>query len=60
MAFVAFWLAPPQLAPAGTASAVPVFLALVASAIDFAPAPGLAARPPIKYYFAARGPPEDI
>jgi hypothetical protein len=32
---------------AGTASAVPVFLALVASAIDFAPAPGLAARPPI-------------
>src|ERR1700730_9397493 len=45
---------------AGTASAGPVFPALVASAIDFAPAPGLAARPPIKYYFAARGPPEDF
>jgi hypothetical protein len=34
---------------AGTASAVVVFSTLVASAIDFAPAPGLAARPPIKF-----------
>jgi hypothetical protein len=31
-----------------------------ASAIHFAPAPGLAGRAPIKYYFAARGPPEDL
>jgi hypothetical protein len=45
---------------AGTASAVVVFPARAASAIDFAPAPGLAARLPIKYYFAARGPPEDL
>jgi hypothetical protein len=43
-----------------TASAVPAFPARVASAIHFAPALGLAARPPIKYYFAARGPPEDL
>jgi len=45
---------------AGTASAVVVFPAPGASAIVFAPAQGLAARPPIKYYFAARGPPEDL
>jgi hypothetical protein len=43
-----------------TASAVPAFPARVASAIHFAPAPGLAARAPLKYYFAARGPPANL
>jgi hypothetical protein len=43
-----------------TASAVSVFPARAASAIHFAPAPGLAGRAPIKYYFAARGPPENL
>jgi hypothetical protein len=43
-----------------TASAVPVFSARVASTIHFAPVPGLAARAPHKYYFAARGPPKDL
>ena len=43
-----------------TASAVPAFPARAASAIHFAPAPGLAARAPQKYYFAARGPPKDL
>jgi hypothetical protein len=37
-----------------------VFPARAASRIDFAPAPGLAARAPHKYYFAARGPPKDL
>jgi hypothetical protein len=41
-------------------SAVSVFSARIASAIRFAPAPGLAARAPHKYYFAARGPPENL
>ncbi|MDQ6701656.1 MAG: hypothetical protein M3Z96_00340 [Pseudomonadota bacterium] len=41
-----------------TPSAVSVFPTRVASTIDFAPALGLAARAPRKYYFAARGPPE--
>ncbi|MGH6834006.1 MAG: hypothetical protein ACREC9_00320 [Methylocella sp.] len=41
-------------------SAVSVFSLRVASAIPFAPAPGLAARSPVKYYFAARGPPENL
>ena len=45
---------------AGTASAVPGFPARVALTIDFAPALGLAARAPHKYYFAARGPPKDL
>jgi hypothetical protein len=43
-----------------TPSAVSVFPACVASAIHFAPAPGLAARAPLKYYFAARGPPANL
>jgi hypothetical protein len=43
-----------------TASAVPAFPARVASAIHFAPAPGLAERAPLKYYFAARGPPANL
>jgi hypothetical protein len=43
-----------------TASAIPAFPARAASAIHFAPVPGLAARAPIKYYFAARGPPKDL
>jgi hypothetical protein len=43
-----------------TPSAVPAFRARVASAIHFAPVPGLTARAPHKYYFAARGPPEDL
>ncbi|MGH6852643.1 MAG: hypothetical protein ACREDJ_05485 [Methylocella sp.] len=41
-------------------SAVAVFPKLVASTIVFAPAPVLSARPPAKYYFAARGPPEHV
>ncbi|MGH6867488.1 MAG: hypothetical protein ACREDA_01160 [Methylocella sp.] len=41
-------------------SAVSVFSPRVASAIPFAPAPGIAARSPVKYYFAARGPPENL
>jgi hypothetical protein len=45
---------------AGTASAIVVFPSRVASAIHFAPASGRAGRLPIKYYFAARGPPEDL
>jgi hypothetical protein len=45
---------------AGTASAVPGFPARVASTIEFAPVRGLAARAPHKYYFAARGPPENL
>jgi hypothetical protein len=44
----------------GPAAAVVAFSARFASTIDFAPLAGLAARPPIKYYFAARGPPEDL
>jgi hypothetical protein len=44
----------------GTASAVPVFPTRAALAIHFTPALGLAARAPIKYYFAARGPPKDL
>ena len=43
-----------------TASAIPAFPARGASAIHFALVPGLAARAPIKYYFAARGPPKDL
>jgi hypothetical protein len=43
-----------------TPSAVPVFSARAPSTIDFPPALGLAARAPHKYYFAARGPPEDL
>jgi hypothetical protein len=43
-----------------TPSAVSVFSARVASAIRFVPALGLAARAPHKYYFAARGPPENL
>jgi len=43
-----------------TASAVSVFPPRAASAIHFAPVPGLAAHAPIKYYFAARGPPKDL
>jgi hypothetical protein len=43
-----------------TASAVPAFPARVASAIHFAPAPRLAGRAPLKYYFAARGPPQNL
>jgi hypothetical protein len=41
-------------------SAVSSFPPRVASAIFFAPAPVLSARSPIKYYFAARGPPENL
>jgi hypothetical protein len=47
-------------AHAATPSAAVVFPARAASRIDFAPAPGLAARAPHKYYFAARGPPKDL
>jgi hypothetical protein len=43
-----------------TPSALVVFPARAASTIDFAPALGLAARAPRKYYFAARGPPKDL
>jgi hypothetical protein len=43
-----------------TASAVSVFPPRAASAIHFAPVPGLAAHAPIKYYFAARGPPANL
>ncbi len=43
-----------------TPSAVSVFPTRVVSTIHFAPVPGLTARAPRKYYFAARGPPEDL
>ena len=43
-----------------TASTVSFFPARAASTIEFAPALGLAARAPHKYYFAARGPPEEL
>jgi hypothetical protein len=43
-----------------TPAAVSVFPARAASAIHFAPALGLAARAPHKYYFSARGPPKDL
>jgi len=43
-----------------TASAIPAFPERAASAIHFAPVPGFAAHAPIKYYFAARGPPKDL
>ncbi|QBR71674.1 hypothetical protein CU048_10720 [Beijerinckiaceae bacterium] len=38
-------------------STLTFFVPRVASAFEFAPAPGLSARPPLKYYFTARGPP---
>jgi hypothetical protein len=41
-------------------SAIAVFSARIASALPFAPAPVLSARSPVKYYFAARGPPENL
>lgn len=44
---------------AGAASAVVVF-PRAASKIDFSPAPAQTARAPRKYYFAARGPPQDF
>ncbi len=44
---------------AGTASAVVIFLTRAASTIDFAPAAVHAARAPRKYFFAARGPPQN-
>ena len=43
-----------------TPSAVPAFPVRVASAIHFAPVPGLVARAPFKFYFAARGPPANL
>jgi hypothetical protein len=43
-----------------TPSAVAVFPTRVASTIDYAPALGLAALAPHKYYFSARGPPQNL
>ncbi|MGH6812579.1 MAG: hypothetical protein ACREDM_09610 [Methylocella sp.] len=47
-------------ATVATPSAIAVFPKVVASPIVFAPAPVLSTRPPAKYYFAARGPPDNI
>jgi hypothetical protein len=44
----------------GTASAIAGFPERVASPILFALAQGLPARPPLKHFFAARGPPAII
>ncbi|MCI0598630.1 MAG: hypothetical protein L0Y50_10070 [Beijerinckiaceae bacterium] len=44
----------------GTASSALVFPAREGAKIDFAPVPGVTSRPPLKYFFAARGPPQGL
>jgi hypothetical protein len=45
----------------GTATSIAVFLAIPEGAkIDFASAPRFLTRPALKYFFAARGPPQDL
>ncbi|MCI0468401.1 MAG: hypothetical protein L0Y57_15595 [Beijerinckiaceae bacterium] len=44
----------------GTAAAVAAFPEREGAKIDFAPVSSLAARPALKYFFAARGPPLEL
>ncbi len=45
----------------GTAASAAVFPAIgEVLRIAFAPLPGIAARPPLKFFFAARGPPQNL